>query len=253
MYRTTPEQAQTLANKKFVSLLERPQWHTFAPMRYIRVSVWLCAALAALYAQSRSGWGGAGWFSLGYGTLSGHDKLRSVAEANGLSVAKSPASVLVGGGGGGYLGRVFVGGTGEALVGKDLSGGLGLFQLGYFWRFGEKLVLLPMVGVGGAGYTFALKGRPNDLPFTDAVSPSGGIPPRSLSASGTIGGLTLALQYFTMKGTVLGIEAGYDRALSKFSSWSTAGIDLKNGPEITPQRFYVRISVGGGGLSRKEE
>lgn len=110
-----------------------------------------------------------------------------------------------------------------------------------------------MVGVGGAGYTFALRGRPGDLPFANALSTSGGIPPRSLSVDGTLGGITVALQYFTIKGTALGLQLGYDRGLSKFSSWSTAGIDLKGGPEITPQRFYVRITVGGGGISRREE
>ncbi|MCX8112880.1 MAG: hypothetical protein N3E49_06795 [Bacteroidia bacterium] len=210
------------------------------------------AALSLAAAQSRSIGGGAGWFSIGYTVLSGHNALRDALRANGLSVPASPSGIIVGGGGGGYLSRIFLGGYGEAIIGGDLGGGYGLFRLGYLWRLGSRLVILPTVGIGGGRYGFTVSNRPEEVSFVQAIDPAGGIPPRTLSTSGIIGGLGLSLQYFSAKGPMVGLELGYSRGLGGFEDWGAAGVDLRNGPEITPTQLYVRLLVGGGAISSGE-
>jgi len=184
--------------------------------------------------------------------MSGYGRLRDSVQVAGLSLPSTATAVTLGGGGGGYLGHVFVGGTGETYLGSTVRGGMGAGLIGYFWRWKERWVLLPILGVGGAGYTFLVGGRPAEADFSQATT-GGGLPPRSFSTSGVIGTGLLAVQYFSPKGWLIGLQAGYERALSELSDWSAAGIALKRGPAITPQRFYVRFAIGGGGLSSSQE
>lgn len=219
-------------------------------MKYLQAVVAVILLAESAFAQSRSGWGGAGWFHAGYGAVSGYKALRDAVTANGLSLPSSASAILIGGGGGAYLGRIFVGGSGETFLGGPVGGGSGSFQLGFFWRFGQKLLVLPTVGVGGAGYTFVVGNRPGEAEFSQAVGT--GVTPKSLSTGGVVGNGGLALQYFSSKGLLLGLQAGYERALGEWRDWSSAGITLTNGPAVTPQRFYVRLLVGGGGISTSE-
>jgi len=205
----------------------------------------------ALWAQSHAGWGGAGWFHVGYGAFSGFGPFREALKASRLDYPASTGALLLGGGGGAYLGRVFVGGKGEGFLGSRLGGGMGLFTLGFFWRFGDKLVVYPAVGVGGAGYSLQVSGRPSEASFAQAIDTTGGLPPRSFSISGLVGEANVTVQYFTSKGLLLGLQVGYLRGLGSESEWSAAGITLKNGPSVTPQAFSVRLLVGGGGLSQR--
>ncbi|MCS6895136.1 MAG: hypothetical protein NZZ60_03175 [Bacteroidia bacterium] len=209
-------------------------------------------SLSCLEAQTQKVWGGAGWVGAGYTVLTGHDGLREALEAKGLSVSRSLSGFLIGGGGGAYLGRVFVGGYGEVVSGEELNGGYGFFRMGYFWRLGNRFILLPTVGIGGGGYAFTVSSRPEQVDFSQAIEPGSGIPPRSLSAGGAKGSISLALQYFN-KGFMIGFEAGYGRSLSGFRDWETAGISLQNGPNITPQQLYLRLLIGGGGLALEGE
>ncbi|MCS7297128.1 MAG: hypothetical protein RMK19_07300 [Bacteroidia bacterium] len=232
-------------------LLKRSMLHenrTFIFMRKCVVSALVgIFSFSYLKAQTKNVWGGAGWFAAGYTVLTGHESLREALEAKGLSLSRSLSGFLIGGGGGAYLGRVFVGGYGEAVSGEKLNGGYGFFRMGYFWRLGNRFILLPMIGIGGGGYTFTVSGRPAQVDFSQAIEPGSGIPPRSLSAGGAKGSVSLALQYFN-KAFMIGFEAGYGRSLSEFQEWETAGISLQNGPNITPQQLYFRLLIGGGGF-----
>ncbi|RMF49138.1 MAG: hypothetical protein D6750_06550, partial [Bacteroidetes bacterium] len=110
----------------------------------------------------------------------------------------------------------------------------------------------PGGGGGGPGYTFLVGGRPAEADFSQATT-GGGLPPRSFSTGGVIGTGLLAVQYFSPRGWLIGLQAGYERTLSEISDWSAAGIALRRGPSITPQRFYVRLVVGGGRLTSPQQ
>ncbi len=215
----------------------------------MRALVGLAGSFSALLlAQSRAAWGGGGWGFVGYTQIGGYGQLRQAVQAAGLALPSASSGVEVGGGGGGYLGRVFVGGTGSYYASKAVSGGAGFGVVGYFWRLKERWILMPLVGVGGGGYTFFVQGRPAEAPFDQATT-GGGLPPRSFSTGGVLGSGSVLLQYFTSKGFLLGLQAGYEQALSSLRDWSAAGISLQNGPSVQPQRFYVRLLLGGGSLS----
>lgn len=203
---------------------------------------------ALLLAQSRAAWGGAGWGFVGYTQIGGYARFREAIQPAGLSLPSSTSGVEVGGGGGGYLRRVFIGGTGSYYAGGAVSGGAGFGVVGYFWRFRERWILMPLVGVGGGGYTFFVRGRPAEAPFDQATT-GGGLPPRSFSTRGVLGNGAVVLQYFSTKGFMLGLQGGYEQALSSLREWSAAGISLQGGPSVQPQRFYVRLLLGGGVLS----
>ncbi|MEN3040371.1 MAG: hypothetical protein ABDH66_02370 [Bacteroidia bacterium] len=222
-------------------------------MKRIAVLCWVgILSFSYLGAQSRKAWGGVGWFSGGYTILTGHEALREAVQAKGLSISSSLPGFLIGGGGGAYLGRLFIGGHGEAIVGGEVSGGYGFFRMGYFWRLGSRFIVLPTLGIGGGGYTFVLSNRPDRIGFSQAIEPSGGVPPRSLSTGGAKGNLNIALQYIN-KGFMAGLEVGYGQSLGAFQEWETAGISLQNGPKINPQQLYIRLLVGGGGLVSEGE
>lgn len=221
-------------------------------MRTLAIASVLVAS-AALWAQSHAGWGGAGWFHVGYGAFSGFGPFRDALKPSQLDYPASTGTVVLGGGGGGYLGRVFVGGKGEGFLGNRLRGGMGLFSLGFFWRLGDRVVVYPAVGVGAAGYSLQVSGRPSEASFAQAIDTTGGLPPRSFSIGGLVGEASVTVQYFTSKRLLLGLQVGYLRGLGSENGWSAAGITLKNGPSVTPQAFSVRLLVGGGGLSQRGE
>lgn len=212
----------------------------------------LLGTFSCLYAQR--GFGGSGWFHGGYTAAQGWNKFSEALQGSPLSYPKSASGVLIGGGGGGYIGRIFIGGTGEAVIGGRFGSGFGAVQVGPFWRLGQKLLFLPNLKVGGAGYTFTLENRPSEASFAAAIDSAGGLPPRTLSVgAGLVGEVALALHYFTEKGFFIGLEAGYLRSLQETTGWRAMGISLQNGPKIAPQRFSVRLLIGGGGISRPEQ
>ncbi len=208
---------------------------------------------ALLYGQSHKALGGGGWFHIGYTAIQGVEGFSKALEGSPLSYPKATGAPIIGGGGGGYLGRIFLGGKGEGILGSKISGGVGAGQVGFFWRVGQRLLVLPTVGIGGGGYTLHVSGRPSEVPFSQAIDSTGGIPPRSFSASGPMGEISVALQYFSQKGYLIGLEVGYLRGLREFSQWRTGGIDLQGGPKITPQRLSVRLLIGGGSISQRGE
>lgn len=139
-------------------------------------------------------------------------------------------------------------GDGFLLRRRGCLWGAGFGVVGYFWRLRERWILMPLVGVGGGGYTFFVQGRPAEAPFDQATT-GGGLPPRSFSTGGVLGNGAVVLQYFSTKGFMLGLQGGYEQALSSLREWSAAGISLQGGPSVQPQRFYVRLLLGGGVLS----
>ncbi len=195
---------------------------------------------------------GGGWFHIGYTAVQSVEGLSKALEGSTLSYSRATGAPILGGGGG-YLGRIFIGGKGEALLGSKITGGVGAGRVGFFWRVGQRLLVLPTVGVGGGGYTLYVSGRPSEVQFSQAIDSTGGIPPRSFSTSGPMGEISVALKYFSQKGYLIGLEVGYLRGLGEFSQWRTGGIDLQGGPKITPQRLSVRLLIGGGVISQRGE
>ncbi|MCS7188472.1 MAG: hypothetical protein RMJ66_01460 [Bacteroidia bacterium] len=216
-------------------------------MRYFGVSLGSLLLSASAYAQSKGMWGGAGWFMGGYTIIRGYEGFSKTLQDAGLSYPSTATAFTVGGGGGSYLGRLFLGGQGEFIFGDRLTGGSGVFLLGSPLRIKEQFIFLPALGVGGGGYTFQLEGRPSSASFQQAVS-SPGILPRELSTGGAIGEVVLSFQYLFRKGPLVGLQLGYLRALGSMKEWDSGGLKLNEGPSITPERFFARLSFGAGGI-----
>ncbi|MEN2992552.1 MAG: hypothetical protein ABDH91_03250 [Bacteroidia bacterium] len=195
-------------------------------------------------------WGGAGWFSGGYQVVTGYKPLQEVIQVRGVTMPVSVSVPTLGGGGGFFLGYVFVGGSGEAYLGGALRGGGGGFRVGYPWRLGERLLLLPTLSIGGSGYSFILRGAVEERSFSQAVDTLAGVVPRILSVKGAQGGLVLAAHYLFKQGGILGLEIGYETAIGGFKDWRAAGVRLTDGPSIAPQRFFVRLVLGGGSICK---
>lgn len=204
-------------------------------------------------AYAQSGFGGSGWIQVGFSPVQGLRPFADSLKPYGLSAPASPSGFSAGIGGGGYAGRLFIGGHAEILAGKQLLSGAGVFRLGPFFRWKDRSLLIPAVGLGWNGYSVTVSGRPSDAPFSQAVWQSGGLPPRSFIIGGAAGEISLALHRVSLKGFLIGTEISYMRSISKSNDWRAAGVALNDGPTVLPQRFALRLILGRGGLSEKTE
>ena len=142
--------------------------------------------------------------------------------------------------------------NGDYKVG--VSGGIAQFDLGYAALQRDRLLLYPLVGIGGAGTTLQLQHN-REVPFDDMLADPG------RSSSATIGAFvitpTIALEYVIaagsprrgIRGLALGLQSGYTLT-SRNGSWHMHQSDLAAGPTLDLDGFFVVVTMGSRRLLR---
>ena len=137
---------------------------------------------------------------------------------------------------------------------SSLTGGYGLFHIGYIIYSKKCFNIYPLLGIGGGGVT--LKIAEDSSPSFDQVLND---PKRNVELiyGGMILNLSVGVDYFIKMeetdegfgGFLLGLQAGY--LLAPFThDWKMDEHDISGGPDVGLNGFFVRITLGGGGMSR---
>lgn len=227
----------------------------------------LGGGLQPLVAQNLPG--GRGAFQVGFQS----PELGSLNEQ--LAAAGYPAFddgfLTLGGFGWGRVGRFLVGGEGHGILPAEettddgsyrtrLSGGYGLFNLGYLAHSGRRVDLYPIAGIGGGAMTLDVVERSSPT-FDDVLDDPG----RSsrLSASTFLVSAALGVDVRLGRrharrgdrdgddepggGLLVGIRTGWIWAPGD-ANWELDELnDVAGGPQLGPDGFFVRISLGGWG------
>jgi hypothetical protein len=222
-------------------------------MKNLVISLSLITLLAATAAAAPPFNGGFGCFgpSVGIVDFSGLD----TAFATG-GITQKLGTLQWGFGGGGYaiIGRTIIGGCGwggSQTVGSDdlratvqIAGGE--FDLGYEVYSLKHLLIAPMLGIGGGGYTIELQKRSQEqLTFGDLITDPGRTSTVSFS------GLILSPQLMvTVPISFVGLQllGGY-RYAPVNPQWALAGgSKLAQGPTISKGTPFVTLNVVFGGF-----
>lgn len=209
--------------------------------------------------------GGMGYSMFGRSAIAIND-LNAKLESKGYSRI-SDNFFSVGGGGHSIINnRLIIGGEGHSLLGEEATSGnynsslyivYGFFDLGYVVYSIKDLRVYPLLGLGGGGMNLKIAEKLTSLSLDDVLDN----PKRraELSTGGFLINLALGIDYLlTLSkdekgrgGLLLGLRAGY--TLSPFKSgWVMDDIEISGAPEIGITGPYIRLMIGGGGISKKE-
>jgi len=215
------------------------------------VKVVLSVALVGLLkAQGTRLYGGGGWFWTQYSGLMGLGPVVDELRAQGLSYSAPGGYVGIGGGGGGYLGRIHIGGEGGSFISDKVGGGGGWFRLGYFFPLRGSFLIMPVGMIGGGGLNFQVQDDATAIPFGQVATTS--VPVQFLSTGGMLTGAAIEMQK-NFGGFVLGLSAGYLTGPS-WKDWETAeGRKVAEGPRVSLGMPYIRLQIGGGGWGSPEK
>ena len=208
------------------------------------------ALVGLLQAQGTRLYGGGGWFWAQYSGLMGLGPVVDELRAQGLSFSAPSGFAGIGGGGGGYLGRIHIGGEGGSFFGGKVSGGAGWARLGYFFPLRGGFIIMPVGIVGGGGLTLQIRDDGTAVSFGQVATTS--VPIQSLGTGGMLTGAAIEVQK-NVGGILLGLSAGYLTGPS-WKDWETAeGRRLADGPRVSLGMPYVRLQIGGGGWATPEK
>lgn len=162
----------------------------------------------------------------------------------------------IGGGGYSIVKKLAIGGAGigysqtaeSPTLRADLSLGMGFFQVGYRVLHLKFLDIIPMIGIGGGGYTIQLRPKLADVDFDSLILNPG------RTSSITTGGFGLAPQLMAMfslgesKSFInLILQAGLIW-MPQAGTWNLSdGAALLNGPGIKSYTPYLNLGVVFGG------
>jgi hypothetical protein len=228
---------------------------TFVFMKLAGISAATKAALSVvlvglLQAQGTRLYGGGGWFWVQYSGLMGLGPVVDGLRAQGLSFSVPSGFAGIGGGGGGYLGRIHIGGEGGYFFGGKVGGGAGWARLGYFFPLRGGLIIMPVGIIGGGGLTLQIRDDGTAVSFGQIAATH--VPIQSLSTGGMLTGAAIEVQR-NLGGFLLGLSAGYLTGPS-WKDWETAeGRRLTDGPRVSIGMPYVRLQIGGGGWASPEK
>ncbi len=231
--------------------------------KVVLISLFLLFASSILNAgekDSREG-GGMGYFMAGWQNinLSG---LNKTLGSNDLPEF-SESQYSFGGGGHGIMGSFILGGEGHGLNTESkstnlykvsVSGGYGLFDVGYILFRRGGLILYPMLGIGGAGINVSISEKAS-YDFNEALkNPKRGI---ELSNGGFITSFSLGADFLLplgrdgegTGGLLIGLRGGFILPLYKGGSWVYNEQEITNGPSADIRGVFIRLAIGGGGLS----
>jgi len=174
----------------------------------------------------------------------------------------NPLQFSWGGGGNFVIKNFMIGGEGAGFFGASTSnannsinftGGYGQFNVGYMISTGKHSVLYPMIGAGGAGFSFLINQKNTKNSFYDQInSPTGSL---AMDAGGLILNAHLAYQYFfcghATQGFFAGFKAGYTYSPN---SWklNIGRNELNDSPLINMNGFYATVIFGGGNLIKSK-
>jgi hypothetical protein len=207
--------------------------------------------------------GGIGYFQTGYSFFN-QSKLNDILKASGMPELEN-GSLSFGGGGHFIYKNFIIGGEGHGLRGNssvndqyrlNQSGGYGFFNFGYLVYQRSFITLYPIIGVGGGGFSVTitdktgLPGNFNDL-LADPKHES------TISKGGFMLNFSVGSDFFisgtgsdkASGGFIIGLRAGYLLELNK-NNWSVADEELAGGPDAGISGPFIRLTFGGGGLSR---
>jgi hypothetical protein len=243
-------------------------------MRSIKLSLLLTAVLTVLMVMSgivtaqqertRKLHGGFGGFMFG-GQLTDISKLNDRLVSTNYTKFQDKFYTL-GGGGYGIINNFIIGGEGHGLMARNgdnttrthrttLQGGGGAFNLGYIIFSRNNYWLYPYFGIGGETMTLSIRSRENP-PFDDVLTD----PNRSstLKTSGLALTAGLGWDYLfniggnerNFGGLGVGFRIGY--TYTPFNEgWQLNCSDIGSGPDISITGPFVRMTIGGGGISKQ--
>jgi hypothetical protein len=163
------------------------------------------------------------------------------------------SSLMIGGGGFGTLKNILIGGDGGLVTANSFhtnefgdvrqSIGFGLVKFGYLASFAEGTVFYPTIGIGGGGTMLQLDEESDDE--------------RMYFARQTLLNLELNVDVYLnlsekgYNGLKVGVSMGYlFNPLSR--SWNQMSGDPMSLPHAMTDGFYVRLTIGGGGIVKSK-
>jgi len=215
--------------------------------------------------QTKGSSGGMGYFAIGLTTFD-IDDLNARLTALGYPEFSS-GFISIGGGGHAIINKFVIGGEGHVLTGDEesatinsqpfktsLTGGYGLIHFGYLVYSNSSLNVYPLLGAGLGGITFKI--AENSAPSFEQILND---PKRSveLNYGGMIATLSVNLDYIIklketedgFGGIIIGLQAGY--MFAPFTNdWKMDEHDISGGPAVGLNGPFVRITIGGGGMSK---
>jgi len=205
--------------------------------------------------------GGSGGFLIGYRQM---DVAGFQAFLPDIAPDLNNSFLLLGGEGYSMFNRFIVGGKGYFLGGSRVSwtgpadnfegrlaGGAGFFNFGYAVVNQQRLLVFPLIGIGGGGMTLTST-LDEDVDFDDVVTNGTGVLPleTNVSNGSFLLDFELGADFFPFRkdyGLKLGLRAGYTLALRR-DRWDYSGGEIRNGPDGNVGGFHVSLTVGGGGF-----
>lgn len=152
--------------------------------------------------------------------------------------------------GGGYEGGPFI----KDNIQVDLTGGYSSFQLGYIVFAKGKFMAFPVIGLNWNQLDFYIH-QPNQTQTFSAItmSPDEGT---MLTYKATALNISMNASYFLGGkvtdggggGLMLGLQVGYQSPAFN-GTWTYDNGAVTDGPGFDMSGFYVRLLIGGGGIS----
>jgi hypothetical protein len=188
----------------------------------------------------------------------------------GTSYAPEQAGYTFGGAGYGCIRRIMLGGTAAFHgYGKSVSdsaqvwnsAGSAFFNMGYLLMDKTRWFAFPYAGIGGTGYTVKVRNsaRHQSIEFDNNRHLQGGERGEYI-----IGGVAwdagFSMKYFIIAesdegshgGMLLGLDVGCSGAFMSSTRWQDNNGNRVSGPGgLRGFMPYVRITLGGGGITRK--
>lgn len=241
----------------------------------MRILLFLTLSLTCILVQgqrSQIAGGGFGHFFAG-GALGQWPAMRSYLQSPlrlGIAYAPKPAGYTAGGAGYGCIGRVMLGGTAAYHgYGKSTtdsaqvwnSAGSAFFNMGYLIIDKARWFAFPYVGIGGTGYTVKVRNTAShqSIEFDMNRSLGGGESGEYING-GVAWDAGFSVKYFIIDesdegshgGMLLGLDAGCSGAYLSSNRWKDNNGNRVSGPGMLSGLMpYVRITLGGGGITRK--
>lgn len=198
--------------------------------------------------------GAEGYFKANYNSLD-FSKLNTVFNHAGFTMPSTPA-ISIGGGGEIIIKHWVLGGEGQRLIKQKQTqsfstsvvntyygGGYGMFDLGYTIVSKKRLMLYPMVGIGGGHIYADVIETPSTKDFATNVSAE----PVSSHYQNKAFMLQPKLCFDFFAGTFLiGIEGGYNYML--YNNWTINKTKLSNAPSSSLNGLFLGVTVGFGGV-----
>lgn len=226
--------------------------------RIVALTLALLTAAGGAFAKtsrtaSGGGFGGFGP-SLVFADFTG---LNSAFEGSGITQKLDPMHWMFGGSGYAFIDRIVIGGMGwggsQSVASNSLRARVSLssgeFDMGYSVLSILHLVVTPMLGIGGGGYTVELERLAGSIPDFDSLLRD---PGRTSSAS--FSSFTLNPQLMvTIPISFVGLQLRGGYLFSPAASeWELAdGGALLSGPAVAKGAPYISLNIVFGGIDTK--